>query len=483
MYEYLKSRQHYEDRYDDGTVATCRSGERIVNDTFKVVEKKLHKKELVERQAGWYLEYSKLYFMFVESAAAARHEGRDATIEKWMAEDAKKDERLATANIAGGTYCRSCGKDMRVISKDYMHREGHKDDDILLMFECDACNKRLALWQDGTDWEGAKRECEKCAGNTTSKHSKKNGIITSTETCVKCGHVKTETLDLSSKSSEPEPVDPYLELDRKRFILDSDIMFKYNQKLRHFERLAKLHADTTDRAEHVDVYDAVKAVKKLKIAQLSELLTPITTKKQYTDFKLGQPQFGREVSLDFNCLDAKYEREEYQSKKDLQMLIDKALIDTNWRLMSDGVSYRLGYLSGRLRAYESEEDLKKLVEQRMKKGYVPKIERKEPVDPKPDDKKPLDGANLRESVLVYMDKAMMGSRPAEITLKSGKVKKTGIPYITAEMNPLLRVFIPMRDGDDSVPDFIRKYDFKMDNKEDKQPKVTKDSLGREIRLL
>lgn len=29
--------------------------------------------------------------------------------------------------------------------------------------------------------------------------------------------------------------------------------------------------------------------------------------------------------------------------------------------MSDGVSYRLGYLSGRLRAYEREEDIKQLV--------------------------------------------------------------------------------------------------------------------------
>ena len=43
---YLKELQHYEDRYDDGTVAKCRSGERIVNDTFKIMEKKLTKKEL-----------------------------------------------------------------------------------------------------------------------------------------------------------------------------------------------------------------------------------------------------------------------------------------------------------------------------------------------------------------------------------------------------------------------------------------------------
>jgi len=482
--EYLRPRQHYEDRYDDGTVEVCRSGERIVNDTFKIMEEKLPKSELVERQAGWYLEYSKFYFLFVESAAAARHEKRDATIAKWMGEDQKKDERLASTHIAGGTYCLSCGKDMRVISKDYMHRDGHKEDEILFMFECDACNKRKAYWQDGTEWEGAKRECEQCGdSDVVSKHTKKFGVITWTETCQKCGHVKIDTLDLSDKDTEPEPIDPYLELDRKRFVFDDDMMFKYSQKLSHLERLAELGADTTDRVEHVDIYDAVKAVKKLKINQLGESLTPIITKKHYSDFKLGQPQLGREVSLDFSCLDAKDDREEYQSKKDLQKLIEKALIDTNWRLMSDGGSYRLGYLTGRLRAYESEEDLKKLVEQRMKKGYVPKIEPKEPAAPKPDEKKPLDGANLREHALVYLHNMMLNSKPAEITLKSGRVKKTSIPYISSEMNPLLRVFIPFREGDDSVPKFIRTFDFKMGGKEDKLPKVTKDSMGREIRML
>ena len=50
------------------------------------------------------------------------------------------------------------------------------------------------------------------------------------------------------------------------------------------------------------------------------------------------------------------------STSNLQKLIKRTLKDTNWRLMSDGISYRLGLMSGRLRAYESKEDLLKLVE-------------------------------------------------------------------------------------------------------------------------
>jgi len=429
---------------------------------------------------GWYLQYSQYYFLFVESVAAARVASRDTTIAKWMEEDQKKDEKLASAHIAGGTYCRSCGKDMRVISKDYMGRDGRKEDDILLMFECESCNKRMAFWQDGTEWEGAKRECEKCGGNTVSKHTKKFGVITWTETCEKCKHVKTETLDLSDDKKEPEPIDPFLELDRKRFVFDNDMMFKYSQKLKHLERMAKLHATSEDKIQHVDVYDGIKQVKKPKIAQLRELLEPVFTKNGYSDFKLGEPQLGREVSLDFSCLDTQDDREEYQSKKTLHKAVEKALVDTNWRVMSAGVSYRLGFLTGSLRAYETEEDLKKLVEQRMKMGYVPKLEPKEPTVPATKPKDEHYNTDMRESALLYFDKLMLGSVPAEITLKSGKLKTTSLPTLSGEMNPLLRVFIPMRDNDESVPKFIRDYDFKFGD-DSKIPKTQKDSQGREIR--
>ena len=180
--------------------------------------------------------------------------------------------------------------------------------------------------------------------------------------------------------------------------------------------------------------------------------------------------------------DNKSDRKEYDSKKGLQKLINKILVNTNWRLMSDGVDYRLGYLSGRLRAYEKEEDLKKLVEQRIKDGAL-RPPKREPVQkPTGEDESQhkYEGMRMREAAIVYMDKMMLGSKPAEITLKSGKKKRTGVSYISAEMNPLLRVFIPMRDSDVSVPEFIRNYDFKMGPGEDEIPKVSKDNLGREI---
>lgn len=109
----------------------------------------------------------------------------------------------------------------------------------------------------------------------------------------------------------------------------------------------------------------------------------------------------------------------------------------------------------------------------------------EPKEPKVSATKPIDefyNRDMRESVLVYFDKLMLGSVPAEITLKSGIVKPTSIPVLHGEMNPLLRVFIPMRDNDDSVPKFIRNYDFKF-GEDKKMSKVRQDNRGRKIRLI
>jgi len=488
-YARLRDRKHYEDLYDEITVENCRSGERVVNNAFSIMEKKLPRGELKRKRPGWYLLYSQTYFGYVESVAAMRRHNRQETIDKWMERDEQKDKRLANAKLAEHPYCRTCGSDMNLVMKEYLRRRstGKDEDDILLMFECKSCNKRTAFWQDGTEWEGADKVlCKKCGGEMAITYSKKFGVITTTYKCAKCKHIETETLDINKDDPvEEEPVDPLYELDRKRFVFDEEMEQKFMAKMNHLLRMAKLELDTEDRAEHVDVYDAIKDIKQLKIAQLSDVLKEALEKDGYREFKLGDPELGQQVVIGFSCLDDKSERKEYDSKKGLQKLINKALVDTNWRLMSDGVDYRLGYLNGRLRAYEKEEELKKLVEQRIKDGTL-QPSKKDPVQKLVDNDEPkhkYEGMRMREAALVYMDQMYLGSKPAEITLKSGRVKATGIPTITANMNPLFKVFIPMRENDDSVPEFVRTYDFKMGPGEGEIPKVSKDSLGREIRLL
>lgn len=65
-------------------------------------------------------------------------------------------------------------------------------------------------------------------------------------------------------------------------------------------------------------------------------------KEGYIDFHLDKPEMGRDVYVGFSCLDSNSDRKDYDSRKTLKKLVDSALEDTNWRLMSDGISYRLG---------------------------------------------------------------------------------------------------------------------------------------------
>lgn len=140
---------------------------------------------------------------------------------------------------------------------------------------------------------------------------------------------------------------------------------------RAFEGMAQLGKEMQEKRDNKHIYDAVKDIKKPKIAELIPLLSEPLEKEGYIEFYLDKPEMGRDVYVGFSCLDSKSDRKDHDSRKTLKKLVDSALEDTNWRLMSDGISYRLGYLNGRVKAYESEEEVRKLVEQRMKSGKFP----------------------------------------------------------------------------------------------------------------
>jgi hypothetical protein len=79
------------------------------------------------------------------------------------------------------------------------------------------------------------------------------------------------------------------------------------------------------------------------------------------------PPPDRQIILNFTVRDTEENRKEHESQKTLEDIIGNALEDKNWALMSDGVQYRLGLLSGRIRGYETEDDLTELTKSRMKK--------------------------------------------------------------------------------------------------------------------
>lgn len=363
---HLQDRAVYEDRYDEITVELCRMREQLVYEALGE-RPALGPRGEADPVNGYY-QYSMFYFALVESLAGERWQERDPVIRTWMAEDEEKDRHLAEVKPSTTPYCRACGDDMEIKLKTYANRErsGAKrdEDDILFMFRCVPCNTRMALWQDGSEWEGHQPRCEQCNAPVDETDVVKDNVITSAYTCGSCGHDYKNVWVLGA--STKAPVDRHSKVDRRRFCFDATTGENFLARKAHITHIRELLEQGQQRAgnggEALDpVAEAVKEIKVLKVAQMADVLAKAVVKSGYTEFKLGEPQIGREVVVPFGCLDNQPGREAYDSRTGLKKLITTRLADTNWRLMSDGIHHRLGYLSGRVRAYESDEDLRKLV--------------------------------------------------------------------------------------------------------------------------
>lgn len=354
----LQDRSVYEDRYDHTTVFIARLDMKsFLEFRDKWLEMMPENEENMFRNS---FHLNNIYMLMAGNKLVDRYNEREQAIQVMIAEDEARDARLSAAQLAPEPHCEHCSKTgLRITDKDFMHRDGQKDDDVLFILHCGACEKNTAVWEDGSLWERRHTKCPKCESVMEEKSTRRGKVITTTYTCLNCAHTYKDKLDLSPKD---EPEDPDYEEDRRIFCLQDEKIRKEHQEAKvRFESLVRFFEEHKEKEENKHIYDAIKEMKKLKIAELTPLLQPILEKAGYTDFSLDKPEIGKDVFVGFNCLDTKSDRNDYDSIKTLEKLVKKALADTNWRLMSDGISYRLGYLNGRLHAYEREEDLKKLV--------------------------------------------------------------------------------------------------------------------------
>lgn len=362
-YQHLKPRQYYEDIYDRHTVEDARRGMVHYDKFYTEFESKLPKDDKIDRPGNAIL-LNTFYMQTVGDDLLDRYEKREQRINEWMARDEAKDNQLASARLTEEPYCQHCSKQgLRIIDKSLMHRgEHHKTDEpeeVLFMLRCPHCKKNSAFWEDGTAWKPKPTLCPKCSAEMTHKTTKTKQSITFTYTCPSCKHSYKDRMNLRDKKAAP---DPDYDKDRVHYCLkDKEFREKLFEIRRGFEQMAKFGKEWKEKEDNKHIYDAMAELKKPKIAELSAILSPALEKTGYTELSLDKPEMGRDVFIGFSCLDNKSDREDYDSRKTLKKLVDTALANTNWRLTSDGISYRLGYLSGRLHAYEREEDIKNLV--------------------------------------------------------------------------------------------------------------------------
>lgn len=357
MEKHLKSEQYYRDLYDHHTVERCRDLIRIhaskPDREPSLLNGEKPPKELVETisRAGleWMLMFEK----------GNRYIHKEETIERWMADAREADDVYDSAKAPEGIRCLTCRSVVSVVHKDLWggYKEPYR---VLFMYECpNKCRPLRAFYDDGEEWKYKTEPCPKCGSRLDSKDETTEEKFITHYACTSCDFKKTDELKRTANKKE-EP-DLNFDADRTKFCLSKEEGEKWRQELVNMEQMKKLVDEWKERDKNKELYDKVATIKKLTIIDLEKLLAPALEKASYIKLQLSNPEIGKDVVVPFSLHDSKSDRAELASEHDLKRLIKKTLEGTNWRLMSDGVSYRLGFLNGRLRGYEREEDLIDLV--------------------------------------------------------------------------------------------------------------------------
>ncbi|MHB1441289.1 MAG: hypothetical protein ACYCXO_00900 [Candidatus Humimicrobiaceae bacterium] len=358
---YLQDIQHYIDLYDIFTIEKCLDYYHNIRDGFKKIENTEEFKNFGKGELDKEVHKIASYTINILKAEQYRH--KKETIQKWMERDRKEQRKFDNAVPPQKVLCKECFSETKIISKD-LHGLYEENSRVLFMFECPNCKKRQAQYEDGTEWHHKTSKCPECDSPLNEKSKFTKNILTTTYSCPNCSYKKEEVDDFnkSDKERKAEKVreKKLLAEYRDEFCVDD----KTGQEMLHaYEQLARI-MDEMKEKEKKDkdpLIQKARKLKKLTVAQLGKLIEDTIEKEGYKDLKFGKPEMGQYVIIDFTVNETKDDRQESDSIFTLKKLLKSILEDTNWRLMSEGINYRLGILTGRLKAFEKEEDLIKII--------------------------------------------------------------------------------------------------------------------------
>jgi len=366
--QYLQDKQHYIDRYDLLTIEECLDNIRMVQDIGNKMKLDSKMKSMPKEELDRNMNLMMGRILF--AIKGHRFKNRMKTIEKWIDRDrVKQDKQENTPPPV--IACPDCKTAM--VADDYRHLEDWPEDKpmrVLFIFNCPKCKKRLGVYDDGEMHESKLDICSKCGKKMAVKTSRKNKVVTTHYKCKSCGHSKKDILDLNKSDQEHKKWEAEQKETEKR---DKKLLEEYRDEFCLSEKEGREHVKTLEAMEvaHV-VYEETLAesdnpaqeklmtLKKLSITDLEKLLNKTLIKNDYTRLSLDGPEINRHVVVTFTVQD-NTKRHGRESIYDLYELLKNALKDTNWRASKDDMSYRLGFISGKLKGYENEEHLLKLV--------------------------------------------------------------------------------------------------------------------------
>ncbi len=382
MFTYLQNEQVYINRYDLQTVEECLDQISMLRDVGQKMRVHLEGKKLPDEEIdrNTNLMAGRLIFF----TKANRYKNRAATIGQWIERDhAKQDKQDNT--LPPQIDCPDCGTSM--IADDFKHLEDWPEDKpmrVLFFFNCTKCKKRLGAYDDGEIHKSQPELCPKCKKEITVKATRKGKVITWKRTCKACGYTKTEIDDLAKHDEEhqkwqeeqnkkEEEGKKLLEKYREEFCLSDKEGQEHIELLEAMEVAHEVYNETLGEIDN-PAQEKLMTVSKTSITDLEKVLNKATTKKDFTQLAFGNPNIGRYVLVPFTLRDNNSKRHERESISALSDLLKATLKDTNWR--AENISYRLGFMKGTLKGYESEDDLLKLFGKIEQKKPQPKLDPK-----------------------------------------------------------------------------------------------------------
>lgn len=355
---HLKQKQHYSDLYDRHTVQKCRwlinryAEMDLSDDKYQDYDKD----EL--KQTRYKVAQLELYFL-----TGDRYLQKKETINKWMKRDEAKGEKLKEATLPEKVICDTCGADM--VCKDRTLDTGDTSR-IMFFFKCP--NNHLPhkyVYSDGTVWNKDPVLCPECNSELEERPTRNDKKVVTEYSCPNCSYDDTDTINL--ETAEPEG-DPHFEEDRERFCLSEEAGEAYRTERENIEQLSELVAKWEDEKEHEKEKERADTIERLTVPHIKRKVTTLFEERGLEEIKFDDLEVSpKSTYLKFSIEDPEATKENQRGQcLDLKKQIVSELEDTNWRLMSDGISYRLGIMSGRLRVYESDEDIYNLVKRESK---------------------------------------------------------------------------------------------------------------------
>lgn len=336
-YKYLKDRSHYERLFDLLLIDKCIEIEKNFT-KIPLPKKELDGKKMTEKQikSKMWQALSYAIYAFVGQSLVNKEE----TIERWVSKDREKDYKLQNTPIPKGIYCNKCKNKMLCKTR---HVEENLDTGelfVIYYFVCKPCQISKRITEDGNESVLEPMLCPNCNAVVKTKNVTKKHTLISTYFCTRCSYKDIEELDISEKyKAETEAKEnEKIKFFKKRYNISDELRDSYIN-VKQVQEMFKAQQEKQQKPETTV----------LNIIEVKEKIKSLVEKEQYIDISFEKPDISKDVIISFGAIDSKKDRGEYDSIHTLQKIIKTSLEGTNWKLMSDGIRYRLGYVTGRIR--------------------------------------------------------------------------------------------------------------------------------------